>query len=438
MKKICVVGTGYVGLVTAAGLADFGNSVIGVDIDESKIKILQEGGIPIYEPGLLEVVQRNVRAGRLSFTTNIDQAIQDSKVIFSAVGTPPGEGGEADLRAVWAVATSFAKNLNNYKVFINKSTVPVGTGKKTLELIMENSEKKDYYDVVSNPEFLREGSAVGDFLNPDRVVVGSRSEKAQVIMKDVYHALIIRGVPYVETNIESAELIKYASNAFLAVKITFINEIANLCDIVGGDVSEIAKAMGLDGRISPKFLHAGPGFGGSCFPKDTMALVEIFKEHGVKSRVVEATIEANEYQKEGVVAKLRSVMPDLKGKTIAILGLAFKPETDDTRFSPAKVVISLLEKEGATVQVYDPVASDDFKRDFPDLNYKKNAYDAIEGADAMVLMTEWNEFRSLDMKRVKKLLKTPIFIDTRNTYDPRDMKDKGFTFVCTGRTKCAY
>ena len=438
MKKICVVGTGYVGLVTAAGLADFGNSVIGVDIDESKIKILQEGGIPIYEPGLLEVVQRNVRAGRLSFTTNIDQAIQDSKVIFSAVGTPPGEGGEADLRAVWAVATSFAKNLNNYKVFINKSTVPVGTGKKTLELIKENSEKKDYYDVVSNPEFLREGSAVGDFLNPDRVVVGSRSEKAQAIMKDVYHALIIRGVPYVETNIESAELIKYASNAFLAVKITFINEIANLCDIVGGDVSEIAKAMGLDGRISPKFLHAGPGFGGSCFPKDTMALVEIFKEHGVKSRVVEATIEANEYQKEGVVAKLRSVMPDLKGKTIAILGLAFKPETDDTRFSPTKVVIPLLEKEGATVQVYDPVASDDFKRDFPNLDYKNNAYDAIEGADAMVLMTEWNEFRSLDMKRVKKLLKTPIFIDTRNTYDPRDMKDKGFTFVCTGRTKCAY
>ncbi len=438
MKKICVVGTGYVGLVTAAGLADFGNSVIGVDIDESKIKILQKGGIPIYEPGLLEVVQRNVRAGRLSFTTDIDQAIQDSKVIFSAVGTPPGEGGEADLRAVWAVATSFAKNLNNYKVFINKSTVPVGTGKKTLELIKKNSEKKDSYDVVSNPEFLREGSAVGDFLNPDRVVVGSRSEKAQVIMKDVYHALIIRGVPYVETNIESAELIKYSSNAFLAVKITFINEIANLCDIVGGDVSEIAKAMGLDGRISPKFLHAGPGFGGSCFPKDTMALVEIFKEHGVKSRVVEATIEANEYQKEGVVAKLRSVMPDLKGKTIAILGLAFKPETDDTRFSPTKVVIPLLEKEGATVQVYDPVASDDFKRDFPNLDYKNNAYDAIEGADAMVLMTEWNEFRSLDMKRVKKLLKTPIFIDTRNTYDPRDMRDKGFTFVCTGRTKCAY
>lgn len=257
-------------------------------------------------------------------------------------------------------------------------------------------------------------------------------------MKDVYHALIVRGVAYVETNIESAEIIKYASNAFLAVKITFINEIANLCDVVGGDVSEVAKAMGLDGRISPKFLHAGPGFGGSCFPKDTMALVEIFKEHGVNTRVVEATIEANEYQKEGVVAKLKSVMPELNGKTIAILGLAFKPETDDTRFSPTKVVIPMLEKEGAKVQCYDPVATEDFKRDFPELNYKSNVYDAIEGADAIVLMTEWNEFRSLDLKRVKELLKSPIFIDTRNIYDPRMMKEKGFTFVCTGRTKCAY
>jgi UDPglucose 6-dehydrogenase len=257
-------------------------------------------------------------------------------------------------------------------------------------------------------------------------------------MKDVYHALLARGVPYVETNIESAEIIKYASNAFLAVKITFINEIANLCDIVGGDVTEVAKAMGLDGRISPKFLHAGPGFGGSCFPKDTMALVEIFKENGIKSRVVEATIEANEYQKQGVVAKLKSVMPDLKGKTIAILGLAFKPETDDTRFSPSKVVIPILESEGASVQAYDPVATEDFKRDFPNLNYKKNVYEALEGADAAILMTEWNEFRSLDLKRVKSLLKSPVFIDTRNIYDPRVMAEKGFTFVCTGRTKCAY
>ena len=436
MKKICVVGTGYVGLVTAAGLADFGNSVIGVDIDESKIDILKKGGIPIYEPGLIEVVQRNVQAGRLSFTTDIDTAIKKSKVIFSAVGTPPGEGGEADLRAVWTVAASFAKNLNEYKVFINKSTVPVGTGKKTKALIEKHCPQGSSYDVVSNPEFLREGSAVGDFLNPDRVVVGSRSKRAQDIMKDVYHALIIRGVPYVETNIESAEVIKYASNAFLAVKITFINEIANLCDIVGADVNEVAKAMGMDGRISPKFLHAGPGYGGSCFPKDTMALVEIFKEHGVQTRLVEAAIEANELQKQGVVAKLKSVMPDLKNKTIAILGLAFKPNTDDTRFSPSKVVIPLLHAEGARVQVFDPVASDDFRRDFPDLDYKKNVYDAIEGANALILMTEWNEFRSLDLKRVKSLLRSPVFIDTRNIYDPRDMKEKGFTFVCTGRSKC--
>jgi UDPglucose 6-dehydrogenase len=436
MKKICVVGTGYVGLVTAAGLADFGNSVIGVDIDESKIDILKKGDIPIYEPGLIEVVQRNVQAGRLSFTTDIDTAIKKSKVIFSAVGTPPGEGGEADLRAVWIVARSFAENLNEYKVFINKSTVPVGTGKKTKALIEKYCPQGSSYDVVSNPEFLREGSAVGDFLNPDRVVVGSRSKRAQDIMKDVYHALIIRGVPYVETNIESAEVIKYASNAFLAVKITFINEIANLCDIVGADVNEVAKAMGMDGRISPKFLHAGPGYGGSCFPKDTMALVEIFKEHGVQTRLVEAAIEANELQKQGVVAKLKSVMPDLKNKTIAILGLAFKPNTDDTRFSPSKVVIPLLHAEGARVQVFDPVASDDFRRDFPDLDYKKNVYDAIEDADALILMTEWNEFRSLDLKRVKSLLRSPVFIDTRNIYDPRDMKEKGFTFVCTGRTKC--
>jgi UDPglucose 6-dehydrogenase len=336
------------------------------------------------------------------------------------------------------VATSFAKNLNDYKVFINKSTVPVGTGRKTWELIKEKSGGKTCYDVVSNPEFLREGNAVGDFLNPDRVVVGSRSSKAQNIMKDVYRALIIRGLPYVETNIESAELIKYASNAFLAVKITFINEIANLCDLVGADVSEISKAMGLDTRISPKFLNAGPGFGGSCFPKDTMALVEIFKENGIESKVVEATIRANEFQKEHVVTKLKSILPDLKGKTIAILGLAFKPETDDTRFSPSKVVIPILEKEGARVQAYDPIATNDFKRDFPDLDYKNNVYDAIDGADAIVLMTEWNEFRSLDLARVKELMNTPLFVDTRNVYDPLDMMNEGFIFVCTGRTKCTY
>lgn len=438
MKKICVVGTGYVGLVTATGLADFGNEVIGVDIDKTKINMLKEGVVPIYEPGLKEVVDRNVKAGRLRFSTRIDIAIQESDVIFSAVGTPPGKGGEADLEAVWKVASTFAKNLNKYKLFINKSTVPVGTGLKTHDLIQKDSCGKCEFDVVSNPEFLREGSAVGDFLNPDRVVVGTKSKKAQNIMKDVYSALINRGVSYVETNIESAELIKYASNAFLATKITFINEMANLCDTVGGDIQQITKAMGLDGRISPKFLHPGPGFGGSCFPKDTMALAEIFKENGLHAKVVEATIEANELQKQNVVNKLKAVMPDLKGKTIAILGLAFKPNTDDTRFSPTKVIIPLLEKEGATVQVYDPVAENDFMHDFPDLEYKKNAYDATEGADALILMTEWNEFKNLDLNRIKKQLSTPVFIDTRNIYEPKKMKELGFTFVCTGRSKLNY
>jgi UDPglucose 6-dehydrogenase len=433
VKHICVVGTGYVGLVSGTGLADFGNHVVCVDIDKEKIELLIKGKIPIYEPGLKEVVDRNVKAGRLRFSTDIDKAIRDSEVVFSAVGTPPGEGGEADLRAVWAVATVFAQNLDGYKVFVNKSTVPIGTGRKVYELIRELSGKDMAFDVVSNPEFLREGSAVGDFLHPDRVVIGSSNPKATEIMKDVYKALYLRKTPYVETNIESAELIKYASNAFLATKISFINEMANLCDKVGADVHVVAEAMGQDGRISPKFLHPGPGYGGSCFPKDTMALVEIFKEVGIKTKVVEAVVEANEHQKALVVDRLKDLMPDLKGKVIAILGLSFKPNTDDTRFSPSKVVIPLLEKEGARVQCYDPVAINDFKRDFPDLDYKKSAYDACHGADAVILMTEWNEFRGLDLDAIKKLLKSPVFLDTRNVYDPADMREKGFMYGSVGR-----
>ncbi|MDD5582440.1 MAG: UDP-glucose/GDP-mannose dehydrogenase family protein [Candidatus Marinimicrobia bacterium] len=434
MKRICVVGTGYVGLVSGTGLADFGNHVVCVDIDKDKIERLKIGEIPIYEPGLKEVIDRNVQAERLRFSTNIDKAIQESEVIISAVGTPPGEGGEADLQSVWAVATVFAKNLKDYKVFVNKSTVPVGTGRKVYELIRELAGHNASFDVVSNPEFLREGSAVRDFLHPDRVVIGSTNPKATEIMKDVYKVLYLRKTPYIETNIETAELIKYASNAFLATKITFINEIANLCDKVGADVHVVAEAMGQDGRISPKFLHPGPGYGGSCFPKDTMALVEIFKEAGIRSRVVESVVEANEHQKAMVVDRLKELLPDLKGKVIAILGLSFKPNTNDTRFSPSKVVISSLMKEGARVQCYDPVAINDFKREFPDLDYKKNAYDACKGADAVILMTEWNEFRGLDLGEIKKLLKTPIFLDTRNVYDPKEMRERGFTYGSIGRT----
>ncbi|MEA3499851.1 MAG: UDP-glucose/GDP-mannose dehydrogenase family protein [Candidatus Marinimicrobia bacterium] len=435
MKNICVVGTGYVGLVSGAGLADFGNNVICVDIAKEKIEMLNNGKIPIYEPGLKELVDSNVKAGRLEFSTDIDRSIKNSEVIFSAVGTPPGDGGEADLKAVWLVAKRFAKNLNSYKVFVNKSTVPVGTGKKTYNLIEKEKNNNIDFDVVSNPEFLREGSAVKDFLIPDRIVVGTTSEKSKEIMKDVYKSLYIRNNPFILTNVESSELVKYASNAFLATKITFINEVANLCDQVGADVHVVANAMGMDGRISPKFLHPGPGYGGSCFPKDTMAYSEIFKEQGIRSELVESVIKVNEKQKALVVEKLKLFLPDLKGKTIAILGLSFKPNTDDTRESPSKVVIKKLQNEGATVKVFDPIAMEDFKRDFPDLNYQENIYDTIEGTDGLILMTEWNQFRNLDIEKIKKIMSKLIFIDTRNIYDPIEMREHGFKFANSGRSK---
>jgi len=435
MKNICVVGTGYVGLVSGAGLADFGNNVICVDIVKEKIEMLNNGGMPIYEPGLKELVDSNVKAGRLKFSTDIDESISKSEVIFSAVGTPPGEGGEADLRAVWAVAKRFAKNLNSYKVFVNKSTVPVGTGKKTYKLIEKEKKNDIDFDVVSNPEFLREGSAVKDFLIPDRIVVGTTSEKSVEIMKNVYKSLYIRNNPFVLTNVESSELVKYASNAFLATKITFINEVANLCDAVGADVHVIANAMGMDGRISSKFLHPGPGYGGSCFPKDTMAYTKIFKEQGIRSEIVESVIKVNEKQKELVVEKLKMFIPDLNGKIIAILGLSFKSNTDDTRESPSKVVIKKLKNEGATVKVFDPIAMKDFKIDFPDLNYQENIYDTIEGADGLILMTEWNQFRNLDIEKIRNIMKTPIFIDTRNIYDPSEIRGYGFKFTNSGRSK---
>lgn len=434
MKNICVVGTGYVGLVSGTGLADFGNNVVCVDINTEKIEMLKNGKISIYEPGLKEVVERNVSAGRLSFSTDIDQSIQNADVIFSAVGTPPGKGGEADLDAVWKVAAVFSKNLNSYKIFVNKSTVPVGTGAKVYQLIEKQKNNDNTFDVVSNPEFLREGSAVGDFLHPDRVVIGSSSSKAAEIMKDVYRPLYLRDTPYIQTNIESAELIKYASNAFLATKITFINEIANLCDIVGADVHIVAKAMGLDGRISPKFLHPGPGYGGSCFPKDTLALTQIFREHGLVSELVEAVIKVNEQQKALVVKKVKQLLPDLKSKTIAILGLSFKPNTDDTRESPAKTIIPILTEEGAHVQVFDPVAMEDFRRDFPDINYRISAYHAVEGAHAVILLTEWNEFRDMNLEKIKNTMAEPNFIDTRNVYNKRTMNEKGFKYVSIGRS----
>ncbi len=434
MKNICVVGTGYVGLVSGTGLADFGNQVTCVDIDTRKIDMLKNGGLPIYEPGLKEVLDRNVKAGRLRFSSRIPESIQQADVVFSAVGTPPGKGGEADLEAVWKVSTVFAENLNGYKIFVNKSTVPVGTGKQVFKLIREKAGGNAEFDVVSNPEFLREGSAVGDFLHPDRVVIGSTSHRSSDIMKDVYRPLYLRETPYIETNVESAELIKYASNAFLATKITFINEMANLCDRAGADVHVVAKAMGLDGRISPKFLHPGPGFGGSCFPKDTLALTQIFRSYGLQSELVESVVRVNETQKQRVVSKLKDLLPDLKGKAIAVLGLAFKPNTDDTREAPARTVINLLQSEGAVVRCYDPVAMDEFKRDYPDLIYCRDAYDAASDADAVILLTEWNEFRDMDMDILKSSMNNNVFIDTRNIYQAPAMRKRGFRYLCTGRS----
>lgn len=433
MRNICVVGTGYVGLVSGACLADFGNRVVCADIDEEKIDKLRQGIMPIYEPGLSEVVERNVEKERLSFTSDVDAAIRESEVVFIAVGTPPGKDGEADLSIVFSVAESIARNLNGYKVIVTKSTVPAGTGARVRQIVKEKGPKGTEFDVVSNPEFLREGSAVEDFMRPDRVVIGSTSERATEIMRAVYRPLYLNETPMVVTNIETSEMIKYASNAFLAVKISYINEIANICEAIGADVHVVAKAMGLDGRISPKFLHAGGGFGGSCFPKDTQALVKTAERVKVPNRVVRAAIEANDYQKLRMVEKIRELIGNLKGKTVGLLGLAFKPNTDDIRDATSQVIIRSVLEEGGRVRAYDPVAMDAMKSVFPEIHYCTDAYDAAKGADCLVIVTEWNEFRELDLPRIKSLLRTPAVVDCRNVYKITDMKQHGILYTGVGR-----
>jgi len=432
-KKIAVIGTGYVGLVTGIGLADFGNKVICVDIDRAKINMLNHGQIPIYEPGLKEIMDKNVREGRLSFSTDIANAIQRSEVIFIGVGTPPKENGEADLSYVESAVESIAENLNDYKVIVTKSTVPIGTNRWIKEKIIEKSGKTNF-NVISNPEFLREGKAVHDFFHPDRVVIGYESEKAKEIMKDVYRSLYLIETPFVFCNLETAELIKYASNAFLATKITFINQIANLCEAVGADVHVVAKAMGMDGRISPKFLHPGPGYGGSCFPKDTKALVQIGKRYGVEMSLVNEVIRANEEQKKRMVIKLERMLGNLKGKTIGILGLAFKAGTDDMRESPAIVIINELLKKGAKIKVHDPQAEENARKIFGDLiEHHDNEYKAMKDADALVILTEWNQYRSLDLEIASKLMKGNIILDTRNIFDPLKTRELGFVYEGVGR-----
>ena len=432
---ICVVGTGYVGLVTGACLADFGINVTCVDKDEEKIAKLLDGEIPIYEPGLDSLVEKNARSGRLHFSTDLAPAIQQALAIFIAVGTPPKEDGSADLSYVVQVAEAIADNLNGYKVVVTKSTVPIGTGQLIEKIITERESEAHPFSVVSNPEFLREGSAIADFMRPDRVVIGARDAQAVAIMKDIYSPLYLIETPFVITNVESSELIKYASNAFLATKITFINEVAELCDRLGADVHHVSRGMGLDKRIGPKFLHPGPGYGGSCFPKDTQAMSEIARKAGRPFEIVDTVIEVNNRIKERAVERVQEAIgEDLNGKTVAVLGLSFKPETDDMRDSSSIPLVTALVEGGAKVKAFDPVAMDNARGMLPEaVQYCEDSYDAAEGADAMIIVTEWNQFRSLDMERVRSSLKQPVVIDLRNLYDPKRMKDQGFRYSSIGR-----
>ncbi|MGC9364411.1 MAG: UDP-glucose dehydrogenase family protein [Fidelibacterota bacterium] len=433
MEKIAMVGVGYVGLVSGTGLADFGNEVICVDIDTEKIENLKKDVLPIYEPGLLELVQKNVSKGRLTFTTDLEYAIQNSRVIFSAVPTPSAENGEVDLSYVFNVVDKLADVIDSYKIIVTKSTVAVGTGDKIRERMLARGVSEDMFDIVSNPEFLREGSAVGDFMRPDRVVLGTSSQKALEIMKGIYKSLYLIETPIVATDIRTAEMIKYASNAFLATKISFINEVANVCEEVGANAQTVAKAMGLDGRISPKFLHAGPGYGGSCFPKDTLAFTKIAEQVGLKATIVEAVIAVNERQKRRVVEKLQKFLPKLKGKTIGLLGLAFKPNTDDVRDAPALLVIEEILKRGGSIKAYDPEAMNEMRKHFPQITYVAASDDAVKDVDALIILTEWNEFRNMDLDYIKSVMKKPILIDARNIYEPDLMIQKGFQYDCIGK-----
>ena len=431
--NICVVGSGYVGLVTGACFAEFGLKVTCVDNDEKKINNLNNGVIPIYEPGLEEMVKKNMKEGHISFTTNLSEAVEKALVIFIAVGTPPKPDGSADLSYVEEVAQSIAENMNGYKVIVTKSTVPVGTGERIRQIISKSLREKMDFDIVSNPEFLREGSAIEDFMHPNRVVIGANSDQAMAIMKDLYSPLYLIETPFVLTDVPTAEMIKYASNAFLATKISFINEIANICELVRADVHKVAIGMGLDNRIGSKFLHPGPGFGGSCFPKDTQAIVQIAKEQGYDFKIVNAVLDVNKEQRTKMVEKIKSVLKDLNGKTIAVLGLSFKPNTDDMRDSPAIDIIEGLKKEGAKIKAHDPVAADEAKKIIKDIDYCDGPYSCAEGADALVIMTEWNQFRILDLQKLKHSLKAPVIIDLRNVYEPPKMRKEGFRYICVGR-----
>ncbi len=430
--NICMVGTGYVGLVTGAALADLGMDVICVDKDETKILALAGGVIPIYEPGLEELVARNERKGRLHFTADLKAGIENALVIFIAVGTPRRPDGAPDLTFVRQVAEAIAEHMNGYKVVVTKSTVPIGTGKMIADIIRAKNGRFEF-SIVSNPEFLREGSAVNDFLHPDRIVIGASDARAIEIMKEIYKPLFLRETPFVITDVASAELIKYASNGFLAVKISFINEIAHLCELMGANVQDVATGMGLDPRIGPRFLLPGPGFGGSCFPKDTSAAADIARNLGTTFELIEATIRVNARTKSRMLEKITAAAGPLAGKTAAVLGLSFKPETDDIRESPALAVVGGLLQAGASVRAFDPAAMDNTRAVFPSLHYAADAYDCAGGADFVVLATEWNEFRALDLDRLARAVRSRTMIDLRNVYDPRELRAAGWKYTGVGR-----
>jgi len=435
--NVAIIGTGYVGLVTGTCLADFGHTVTCVDSSDARIATLLTGEIPFHEPGLRELVQKNAGAGRLRFSKDLGPAVREAAVVFLAVGTPETPTGEADMSQVERVADELGAHLDGYKVIVTKSTVPVGTGAWLRDRLRRRAGAQAAFDVVSNPEFLREGSAVNDFLRPDRVVIGTSSPRAAAVMREIYRPLYLIEAPIVTTDVESAEMIKYASNAFLAVKIGFMNSIANLCDAVGADVHVVAKGMGLDKRIGSKFLHPGPGYGGSCFPKDTRALAVLGTRNDTPQPIVEAAIEVNQTQRQLLVDKITAAMGTVANRTVAVLGLAFKPNTDDVREAPALFVCRELAKAGAVIRAFDPVAGQAAAEALADvrdrITFSADAYDAVTGADAAVIMTEWNEFRGLDLDRVRRTMARPLLVDARNVLDPVQTRQLGFEYLCTGR-----
>jgi len=435
--QISVIGTGYVGLVTGACFAEFGVNVLCMDTDEKRIARLEKGDVPFYEPGITELVAKGISQSRLSFTTDLTRAVDHGQVIFIAVGTPPKKDGSADLSYVEEVGRGIARTMTSYKVIVTKSTVPVGTGELIKKVISANQPKKVLFDVASNPEFLREGSAIEDFMRPNRVVIGSESEQAASIMKDLYRPLYLLETPFVVTDVPTAEMIKYASNAFLATKISFINEIATLCERVGADVQMVSKGMGLDQRIGSKFLHAGPGFGGSCFPKDLAALVQMGDRAGYPMQIAQAAATVNSQQRDRMIDKISAVLGTIKGSTIAMLGLSFKPNTNDLREAPALAIAQALMQSGAGLRGYDPAALEEAAQILPGMIACKDPYDAATGADALVLMTEWNEFRNLDFAKLKTIMRKPVLVDLRNVYESSRVTSFGFHHISVGRASQA-